>query len=171
MRPRRRRARAGEGERVAIRRRPRHRLDADDAAGAATILDDDGLPKLALQRLRQQASGEVDTATGREWDDHADGPRRIGLRPGWKRKGCRDDSSAPDLLPHGFLHRCPMEASTASAAAKPAGVTKPLAAPAQAMGNAGDHQGLDGPMQFNHGPAWLSRVLCRTLSTQGGGAS
>ena len=72
MRPGGERADAGQRQGVAVGRRVRHRLDADDAAGAALVLDDDGLAELLRQRLHQEPRRQVDAAAGREGHDDLD---------------------------------------------------------------------------------------------------
>ena len=67
-------------QRVAVGGRIAHRLDADDAAAAATILDEEVLSVLR-QFLRENPRQDVGAAAGRGIDDELDRPRRIvGLR-------------------------------------------------------------------------------------------
>ena len=79
-----------EQQRVAVARRLRHHLGADDAAGAAAVVDDD----LAAGDLRQlgadDARDDVDGAAGRERHDQADRPIGIGLRLRRGRAGERE---------------------------------------------------------------------------------
>jgi hypothetical protein len=64
---------------VAVRRRLRDEVAAEDPAGAGAVLDDDRVAERSRQLLREAAADEV--AAGREWPDQADRPRRPrGLR-------------------------------------------------------------------------------------------
>ena len=72
-----------DGEhRVAVRRRPRDELGADDAARAGPVLDDELLAERGAELGREDADENVGAAAGREWHDQADRPRRIILRGG-----------------------------------------------------------------------------------------
>src|SRR5262249_5692461 len=55
---------------------------ADRTAGAADIVDDDGLAEQAGHALGQHAGDRIGRPTGRSRHDHGDGPRRPGLRRG-----------------------------------------------------------------------------------------
>ena len=67
-------------QRVAVGRRTRDLLRSDGAAGAALVLDDDGLPESKLQPLRNQPRRGVGRSARREWHHELDGPIRIALR-------------------------------------------------------------------------------------------
>ena len=69
-------------EGVAVGRRAHDRFGGQVAARARPVLDEERLPEPFRQRLREQAPRDVDPAAGRESDDDADRPCRIGLRPG-----------------------------------------------------------------------------------------
>ena len=69
-----------EAERVAVGRRARHATDPDGAAGAAHVLDDDGLAEQAPHRLAQDARQGVRWSAGRIRHDQRDRARRIDLR-------------------------------------------------------------------------------------------
>ncbi len=67
-------------QRVAVGRRHRDLLGRDRAAGAAEILDHDGLPERRLHALGNQPRGGVGRAAGREADHELDRLVGIGLR-------------------------------------------------------------------------------------------
>ena len=64
---------------MTIGRRFRHELDADGAAGAGSIVDDEWLLEDCMEMLRNDAGRRVHAAAGRNVDDHADRSLRIGL--------------------------------------------------------------------------------------------
>ena len=70
----------GDAEGVTVGRGIGDRLGADRAAGAAAVVDDERLPKLASHALGGDAADDVGRAAGRERDDQRDGLRRIRLR-------------------------------------------------------------------------------------------
>ena len=74
------RAPMADADRVAVGRRARDPADADGAAGAGRVLDDDGLAERAAHALGHDAGDGVGRTAGRERHDHGDRPRRIGLR-------------------------------------------------------------------------------------------
>ena len=65
-------------DRVAVGRRLRHALGADQAGGAGLVLDDDLLAHVCRHPLRHDARRVVDGARGGERHDHADRLVRIG---------------------------------------------------------------------------------------------
>ena len=67
-------------KRIAVRRRVHDRLGGQVAARSRPVLDEELLAEPLRQRLRQQACRDVDPAAGREADDEADRPCRVGLR-------------------------------------------------------------------------------------------
>jgi hypothetical protein len=79
---------------VPVRRRLRHRVHADHAAGAGAVLDDHRLAaQVRRQRGREQARRRVHRAAGREGDDEAHRPvgeaqllRRGAARAGQSRR-------------------------------------------------------------------------------------
>ena len=109
-------------QRVAVRRRARHRLGRDDAAGARPALDDDRLAFRAGDVIRQDADQKVDAAPGRNRDDDAD--RSAGLRPcgmighrGGQTRQCKSAGRKGEKLPH--LRLLGLSASDASLFASP----------------------------------------------------
>ena len=70
---------AGNYERVAIRRRLRDELGADDAAGAALVLDDEALLHLVGELLRDETAERIGGAARTEGHDDFHRPRRIRL--------------------------------------------------------------------------------------------
>ena len=89
--------RRGKQKRVAVRRRPHHRLGRDIGAAARPVLDDEGLAEPFRKPLPHQARGEVRRAARGIPDDEADRPRWIGLRacdPGRGRE--RGSTERPD---------------------------------------------------------------------------
>ena len=76
----RQRAHVGEQQRVAVGRRLRGLVDADRAAGAADILDDELLAERLAHRWHEHAGQRVGRTAGRERHDHGDGLGGIGLR-------------------------------------------------------------------------------------------
>jgi hypothetical protein len=75
-----------EQQAVAVRRRDRHRVAADVAAGAGPVLDHHRLLPVVLQLRGNDPAHHVDRAAGEEWNHDGDALRRIGLRGG--RAGC-----------------------------------------------------------------------------------
>src|SRR4051812_36303951 len=69
---------------MTIRLGARGRRIADRAtATAGAVVDDHGLAKDPLQRLRDRSRGEIGLAAGREWHDHGDVARGVwALREG-----------------------------------------------------------------------------------------
>jgi hypothetical protein len=65
------------------------RLHADDAAGAAAIVDDDRFAEICGQRLAENASHRIHRAAGRERYDEPDGAVGVGGagRPRHQRGG------------------------------------------------------------------------------------
>ena len=63
-------------QRVAVRRRLRHRVGADIAAGAAAVLDDERLTESLLQPLRKRAADDVRGRARRVRNDDPHGLRR-----------------------------------------------------------------------------------------------
>src|SRR5262249_13282053 len=66
---------------VAVCRRAHDRLGCDVAAGSRTVVDDERLTEPLRKPLTYQARRDVRTASGREANNDAHRPRRIGLRP------------------------------------------------------------------------------------------
>ena len=67
-------------QRVAVGRRTRDRLGAQDRAGARTVLDHERLLERFGQVLAELAGKDIGRAAGRERHDDLDRPCRIGLR-------------------------------------------------------------------------------------------
>ena len=65
---------------VAVRRRARDRIGADDAAGAGRFSATTGWPMSFAELLREHAADVVDDPAGRVGQDEADRLARIGLR-------------------------------------------------------------------------------------------
>jgi hypothetical protein len=74
-----------DGERVAIRRRARDPADADAAARASDVLDDDGLAERGFHPLCQDAGQHVARPAGGVGHDQGDRARGIALRYGAMR--------------------------------------------------------------------------------------
>src|SRR6185436_2916658 len=68
-----------EQQRVAVRRRPRRNLRADDAARAAAIVHDQLLSDAAREPRADEPRDDVVAATGGKSDDEPDRAVRIGL--------------------------------------------------------------------------------------------
>ena len=77
-------------QRVAVGRRLRDRIGADDRAGAGPVLDDEGLLELFGEMLRDDARVDVGRTAGAERHDHAHLPRRIVLRLGRTERSERE---------------------------------------------------------------------------------
>src|SRR5262245_16579930 len=67
-------------QRMAVGGRTRHYLGGDLPLRARSILDDEWLAETLRQPLTNQAREDVGWTAGREADDDADRPRRVGLR-------------------------------------------------------------------------------------------
>src|SRR5438132_1351002 len=78
---------------VAVCRRAHDRLGCDVAAGSRTVVDDERLTEPLREPLTYQACRDVRTASGREANNDAHRPRRIGLRPSYARNS-RERGSA-----------------------------------------------------------------------------
>ena len=79
-------------QRVAVGRGVRDQLGPDGAAGAALVLDDDGLPEARLQPLRNQPGGGVGCAARGKRHHELDRPLGIALRlDGVRRAGAQRD--------------------------------------------------------------------------------
>src|SRR5215468_7769308 len=78
---------------VAVCRRAHDRLGCDVAAGSRTVVDDERLTKPLREPLTYQTRYDVRTASGREANNDAHRPRRVGLRPSEARDG-RERGSA-----------------------------------------------------------------------------
>jgi hypothetical protein len=76
-------------EGVAVRRRARDAADADAAAGAANILDDDGLTQRHPHALGEDAGDGIRRPARGERHDHGDWARGIGL----PMRGCEAHES------------------------------------------------------------------------------
>ena len=74
------RGRGGVEERVAVRRRARRRLRADDVAAARAVLVDDRLADAARKLVGDEAADHVGAAAGGLRTDELDGPVRPVLR-------------------------------------------------------------------------------------------
>jgi hypothetical protein len=72
--------RTNHQERIAIGRRPHHRLGGETAARARPVLDHELLAEPFRQQLARQPANYVSRAAGRPADDQPHWPRRIGLR-------------------------------------------------------------------------------------------
>src|SRR5215831_2582550 len=68
-------------QRIAIRRCTHDGLGADIAACARSVLDEEWLSESLRQPLGDQTREDVICPAGRNWDDDANWPSRIGLRP------------------------------------------------------------------------------------------
>src|SRR5215468_11312615 len=80
-------------QRVAVGGGTHDRLGGDVAAGSRTVVDDERLTEPLGEPLTYQARRDVRTASGREANNDAHRPRRIGLRPSNTRHG-REGGSA-----------------------------------------------------------------------------
>ena len=78
---------------VAVGRRMRDIIEADDAAGARLVIGDDRLPKRVAELLRQNPPGEIDDTARLEGQDQVNGPRRKGL--GARRRNERQQQCGP----------------------------------------------------------------------------
>ena len=67
-------------QRVAVGRRLRHRLGADDGVRSRPVVDDDLLAQILAHLLADEPAEEIGGPAGRERDHQRDLPRRIGLR-------------------------------------------------------------------------------------------
>jgi hypothetical protein len=76
---------------VAVGLRTGDCLGRDVAAGAAAVLDDKALFETLLELGRDQPRNDVGEAASRECDQHGDILRRIGLRPGWLHRPCKNN--------------------------------------------------------------------------------
>ena len=81
---------------VTVRRRLRAGLRAENAGGAAAVLDDERLAELLLQLGAGLAHDDVGDAAGGDRDDHPDRMVRIGLR--LRRTGRADHQQARECL-------------------------------------------------------------------------
>ena len=90
-------------QRVAVGRRFRDRVHADDAAGAAAVVDHDGLAEARGQRRAQHARDGADRAAGRERHDQADRFRRIVVGAG--RRRAREQRAEQQQGPHFHFSR------------------------------------------------------------------
>src|SRR3954469_2841114 len=81
-----------EQEDIAVGRRFRDDVGADDAVGTGAIVDDEGLPEAVAELLADQPRDDVCAATGCEWNDDSHGFLGIGLRMGGAENGaaCAD---------------------------------------------------------------------------------
>jgi hypothetical protein len=66
--------RADDADGEAVRRRPGQLVEADLAAGAGAVADDDGLAEVALEEAGDGAGCEVGAAVGGGGDDHGERP-------------------------------------------------------------------------------------------------
>jgi hypothetical protein len=69
----------GEQQGVAVRRGFGGDLDAEAAAGAGTVVDDDLLAERFRLPLAEKAGEHIRAAAGRVWHDESDGMIGIGL--------------------------------------------------------------------------------------------
>ena len=69
----------GDEDRVAVRRRLGHGVDAERAAGAGAVLDHHGLAERLGELLADEARADIGDAAGRERHDDADGAAGPGL--------------------------------------------------------------------------------------------
>ena len=84
-------------QRVAVGRGTRDRLGGDVAAGSRTVVDDERLTEPLREPLTYQARRDVRTASGREANNDAHRPRRIGLRPRDPRDGRQRGSARGEM--------------------------------------------------------------------------
>ncbi len=77
----------GEQQGVAVGRGFGGDLDAEAAAGAGTVVDDDLLAERFRQPLAEQAAEHIRAAAGRVWHDEGDGTIGIGLG---RQRGARE---------------------------------------------------------------------------------
>jgi hypothetical protein len=98
-----------EQQRVAVRGRAHHSFRADIAAGTRPVVDDELLAQPLRQPLTQHACHDVRRAAGRNLNDQAHWPRRIGLRPSGtrERRGHGDAHCPMQELAAGKLHGVP----------------------------------------------------------------
>jgi hypothetical protein len=73
--------RAGDEERVAVRRRPHHHFGADIVAAPWAVFDHELLAQPLREPRRDEPRENVWRASGARGGDDAHRPRRIGLRP------------------------------------------------------------------------------------------
>ncbi len=100
-----------DAQRVAVGRGVRHAADADGAAGAADILDDDGLAEGCLHPLGQEARDGVGRAAGRVGHDDGDDVRRIALRLRVERARREQGEGECNHFAHGCLLRAALPGS------------------------------------------------------------
>src|SRR5208283_2373879 len=81
-----------EQDRIAVWRRLRDQIGAQDAGGTATVVDDDGLPQQRGKWLGYDARDNVGTAAGRIGNDEANRP--IGVALGFLRADRGDTEKA-----------------------------------------------------------------------------
>src|SRR5262245_31418051 len=109
-------ARTNHEQRIAVRRRLHHRLGADAAARARTVVDQELLTETLRQPLADEACDNVGPATGSRGDDDPHWSRRIRLRRCNAPKG-REDGGAryktQKFTPDEF-HSCSPELPNAS---------------------------------------------------------
>jgi hypothetical protein len=96
----------GEQDGVAVRLRVGDIAHADIAAGAAAVLDDEGLARRLAQRRGDDAANEVRRAAGRVGDDDLHRPVGIGGEGGAavEQRG-RGDAGADEALEHAPARR------------------------------------------------------------------
>src|SRR5207245_1318641 len=108
-------ARGIDEQRVAVGRRLRHDLRADDAVRAGLVLDDEGLAELLLELRADHARYGVRT-TGRRGDHHAHRLARIALRlRSGRRHACEGKCKPP-------AHSCLLRSSSRYGAGAPLGM-------------------------------------------------
>jgi hypothetical protein len=93
---------------VTVRGRSHDRFDADIAARAGSVVDNELLAEALGQPLTHQAREDVGRTTWWKTDDDAHRPRRIGLRPRNARQSGQHGSASGEMqkLPSvGKLHR------------------------------------------------------------------
>jgi len=74
------RGRGRHQQRVAVGIGLGHQLRANDRVGARPVIDEDLLAEILAHLVGNDAGEEIGGPAGREWNDEADLPRRIGLR-------------------------------------------------------------------------------------------
>ena len=94
-----------DAHRVAVGRGMRDAADADGAAGAADVLDDNGLAERCLHPLRQEARDGVGRPAGRIGHDDGDDVRRIALRLCVERARRKQGEGKCNHFAHGCLLR------------------------------------------------------------------